>query len=186
MKKSYTKLLIITIVCAIAILVLCILAIKYNNTYQPFAATEQVINEVKEAGSDTPGAGEYLLIAGGTSLAVDFATVLAITIFTIAIPGFLMFIILISQLIARLVQIGEEKKGKNTTSKVFTIISIVLQIILCTYQLFIIICEFEINKILLSLTLILNITSVVLYIIELKKIKKINAEMKVEVIEEKI
>lgn len=177
MKKSYTKLLIIAVICLIVTCVFSSLAIEVDFNY-----TKQVGEEVNKMGIDNPASGWYLIIGGGTALLADF-TILLVYIMILGIPILTLFIIVISQLIARLVQIGEEKKGKNTTSKVFTIISIVLQIILCTYQLFIIICEFEVNKILLSLALILNITSVVLVIKELRKMKKINTQ--VEIVEEK-
>ena len=182
MKKSYTKLLIIAIICLIGTCIFSSLAMQVEFSY-----TKQVGEEFNQMGTDNPGSGWYLLIGGGTALLADLAIALAY-IMILGIPVLILFFILISQLIARLVQIGEEKKWKNTTSKVFTIISIVLQIILCTYQLFIIICEFEINKILLSLSLILNITSVVLFIKELRKMKNINCdtEIKAEVVEEKI
>lgn len=180
MKKSYTKLLIIAIICLIGTCIFSSLAMQIE-----FAYTEQVGEELNEMGTGNPGSGWYLLIGGGTALLADFAIALAYIII-LGIPLLILFFILISQIIARLVQIGEEKKGKNTTSKVFTIVSIVLQIILCTYLLFIIICEFEINKILLALVLALNITSVVLFIRELKKMKKLNANDEIEVIEEKI
>jgi len=179
MKKSLTKLLIIAIICLIVTCIFSSLAMKVE-----FAYTKQVGEEFNEMGTGNPGSGWYLLIGGGTALLADFAVAL-LYIIILGIPVVILFFILVSQLVARLVQIGEEKEGKNTTSKVFTIISIVLQIILCVYQLFIIICEFEINKILLSLALILNITSVVLFIKELRNMKKLNTEIKAEVIEEK-
>ena len=178
MKKSYTKLLIIVLLCLIGTCIFSCLAIEVGFTY-----TEQVGKELNEMGTGNPGSGWYLLIGGGTALLADLAIALAY-IMILGIPVLILFFILISQLISRLVQIGEEKKGKNTTSKVFTIISIVLQIIICIYQLFIIICEFEINKILLSLALILNITSVILFIKELRKMKKINTQV-VQTVEEK-
>lgn len=122
MKKNLLKLLVIAILCAIITLFFCFCSIKYNSS---FTTTEQVINEVNE-GIDSPGAGWYLLFAGGTAVAIDFAMAISIMIFTLIIPGFLLFMIVVSQSIARLIQIGTEKKCKNTTSNIFTYISIVL------------------------------------------------------------
>lgn len=180
MKKSYTKLLIISGLCLIGTFALCSLAMQIEFTY-----TERVGQELNEMGTGNPSSGWYMLIGGGTAVLADFAKVLVYVII-LGIPILTLFIILVSQIIARLVQIGEEKKGKNTASEVFTIISIVLQTILSTYLLLIIICEFKINKILLSLELILNIVSVVLFIKELRKIKKLDTDTKIqaEVIEE--
>ena len=109
MKKNLLKLLVIAILCAIITLFFCFCSIKYNSS---FTTTEQVINEVNE-GIDSPGAGWYLLFAGGTAVAIDFAMAISIMIFTLIIPGFLLFMIVVSQSIARLIQIGTEKKWKN-------------------------------------------------------------------------
>lgn len=85
--------------------------------------------------------------------------------------------IVVSQSIARLIQIGTEKKWKNTTSKVFTYISIVLQVLVCLSLLFNILSNLIVNKILLVIALVLNIVCVVLFIKELLKIKKNNTEI---------
>ena len=72
MKKNLLKLLVIAILCAIITLFFCFCSIKYNSSFTSFTTTEQVINEVNE-GIDSPGAGWYLLFAGGTAVAIDFA-----------------------------------------------------------------------------------------------------------------
>ena len=112
MKKNLLKLLVIAILCAIITLFFCFCSIKYNSSFTSFTTTEQVINEVNE-GIDSPGAGWYLLFAGGTAVAIDFAMAISIMIFTLIIPGFLLFMIVVSQSIARLIQIGTEKKWKT-------------------------------------------------------------------------
>ena len=83
MKKNLLKLLVIAILCAIITLFFCFCSIKYNSS---FTTTEQVINEVNE-GIDSPGAGWYLLFAGGTAVAIDFAMAISIMIFTLIIPS---------------------------------------------------------------------------------------------------
>lgn len=112
MKKNLLKLLVIAILCAIITLFFCFCSIKYNSSFTSFTTTEQVINEVNE-GIDSPGAGWYLLFAGGTAVAIDFAMAISIMIFTLIIPGFLLFMIVVSPSIARLIQIGTEKNGKT-------------------------------------------------------------------------
>lgn len=92
MKKNLLKLLVIAILCAIITLFFCFCSIKYNSSFTSFTTTEQVINEVNE-GIDSPGAGWYLLFAGGTAVAIDFAMAISIMIFTLIIPGFLLFMI---------------------------------------------------------------------------------------------
>ena len=125
MKKNLLKLLVIAILCAIITLFFCFCSIKYNSSFTSFTTIEQVINEIKEC-IDSPGAGWYLLFIGGTAVAIDFAMAISIMVFTLIIPGFLLFMIVVSQSIARLIQIGTEKKCRNTTSNIFTYISIVL------------------------------------------------------------
>lgn len=125
MKKNLLKLLVIAILCAIITLFFCFCSIKYNSSFTSFTTIEQVINEIKEC-IDSPGASWYLLFIGGTAVAIDFAMAISIMVFTLIIPGFLLFMIVVSQSIARLIQIGTEKKCKNTTSNIFTYISIVL------------------------------------------------------------
>ena len=176
MKKNLLKLLVIAILCAIITLFFCFCSIKYNSSFTSFTTTEQVINEVNE-GIDSPGAGWYLLFIGGTAVAIDFAMAISIMVFTLIIPGFLLFMIVVSQSIARLIQIGTEKKWKNTTSKVFTYISIVLQVLVCLSLLFNILSNLIVNKMLLVIALVLNIVCVVLFIKELSKIKKNNTEI---------
>lgn len=182
MKKSLIQLLIIAIIC----LIVSGLLIRLSMNEYSFVLSEQVREEFNEMDKDNPGAGWYLLIVGGTAFTTDLILTFAYIIF-LGIPILILIIIVISQIISILIQIGKQKKWKNTTSKVFTIISIVLQILLCLYILFIIICGFMVNKILLALMLALNIISVALYIIELKNMKNFNIdkEIKTEVIEEK-
>lgn len=174
MKKTFTKLLIISIICAIISFTLCLFSVKSNSFN--FSTTNQVVDEVKEAGSDNPGAGWYLLLAGGTAAMADIAIGFAMIFLVLLIPGFMLFIIVISQGISRLVQIGEEKNWKNTTSKVFTYISIVLQILLVFVYIFNLLSNLNFNKFLLGLALTLNVASIVVFIKELPKIKKATGE----------
>lgn len=174
MKKTFTKLLIISIICAIISFVLCMFSVKSNSFN--FSTTNQVVDEVKEAGSDNPGAGWYLLLAGGTAAMADIAIGFATIFLIILIPGFMLFFIVISQGISRLVQIGEDKKWKNTTSKVFTYISIILQIFLSFVYIFNLLSNLKFNRLLLGLALITNVANIVVAIKELIKIKKFPIE----------
>lgn len=180
MKKSLTKLLIIGIICLVVTYLLSILSTKIN-----FVFTNEVQQTVEEM-NGVPGSGAYLIFGGAMAITADLALAFAHAIM-LGIAFFMLFIIIILQIIARLVQIGDEKKWKNTTSKTLTTISVALQILLCIYLLFIMISNFMINKILFALVLALNITTVVLFIKELKKMKKLNTDtgIKAEVIEEK-
>lgn len=175
MKKIFNKLLIITMVCAIISYILCFSS-AINNDFD-FTNTKGVVNEVNEMGSDNPGAGWYLLMAGGTAAILDVTAGIANLIIIILIPSFMLFVIMISQCVARLVQIGEQKKWKDITSKIFTYISVVLQILLCLVLIFSLLSNLSFNRVLLFLALILNIACLVLFIKNLANIKKINTEI---------
>lgn len=174
MKKSLLKLLIITILCAITTFLLCYCSYKYS--FISFPTTKQVINSVNES-SNSSGAGWYLLFAGGTAVTLDFLMDLSIMIFTIILPGVLLFIMIASQGIARLIQIGTEKKWKNITSKVFTYISIFLQALVCLLLILNILSDLSVNKILLAIALVINIVCVIIFIKELSTIKKYKIEV---------
>lgn len=170
MKKVYTRLLLISIICAIISLLLCFISIKTENF--DFSLTESVVDEVNEMESDNPGGGWYFLFAGGSAMMLDFAIGFFAIFFVFFVPAILYFIIVLSQIISRIVQIGENKKWKNITSKVFTYISVIFQVILCIILLICISSNFALNKILLSVVLILNIVCVILSFRELRQINK--------------
>ena len=68
MKKFYTKLLVVSIICTILIFILCLITLLVNGF--DFLATEQAADELNRAVNDTDG-GEYLLyflLKGGFSL----------------------------------------------------------------------------------------------------------------------
>ena len=181
MKKIFSKLLIISIICAIISFVsLFFSCINYEFS---FSATKEVVDEFNEVGEDNPGAGWYLLIAGGTATMVDIAAGIANFIIIILIPSFMLFVIMSSQCIARLVQIGEEKQWKITTSKIFTYISIGLQVLLCLVLIFNLLSNLKFNRILLFLVVILNIVSIILFVKELTQIKKYQQNENSEIIE---
>lgn len=175
MKKNYNKLLIIAIICGLISAILCYLsAINYKFD---FATTNNVVNEAVNMGNDNPGAGWYLLFAGGVSFTTEFASAIAILLLILLIPCSILSAIIISQCIARLAQIGVQKRWKDVIAKILTYISITLQIVLCLILLFLIISNLSCNKILLLFALIVNVICIVLFIKELTKAKKICTEI---------
>jgi len=132
------------------------------------------MENVNNAGEGNPGAGWYLLIVGGIGLGADLAMGFILIFILIFIPFFMNIFIVVSQGIARLFQIGLEKNWKNIVSKVFTVISILIQVLLCLLLLLILLTNLEISKILLFLALALNVTSVVLFIKEFIKMNRVD------------
>lgn len=175
MKKFYTKLLVVSIICTILIFILCLITLLVNGF--DFLATEQAADELNRAVNDTDG-GEYLLyflLKGGFSLMLDFTGGITYLFITLIIPSFILLAIIFSQSIARLFQISTEKKWKNITSKIFTYISLALQFLLL-YRLFVILSISNINKIAIFITLFVNIFCIIFFIYTLIKLKKFETQ----------
>jgi len=173
MKKSLNFLLILSIVCLIVTLVLNYCAITFNDF--GFQLTKQVANNVSEMNGN-PGTGEYLIIFGTLGLLADLAIIFVILILLLVVPFFTCVTVIIFQIIARLFQIGEEKKWKDIVSKVFTVLSIIVETIGCIVLICILISNLEVSKFLLFVSLVANIMVLVLFIrefIEMNKLKQI-------------
>lgn len=169
MKKIFSKLLIIAILCTIITLTLCVCSV-YDMGNAQNSVTEEIIGEVVDNNSP---ASSWLLFWGlGIGAMADIGSALVIGFLVLIIPGFLLLMIVILQSIARLIQVGAEKHWKNITSKVLTYISIVLQFLICFSLLFNILSNLLIRKFVLVIALVLNIVCIVLFIKELSKIKK--------------
>lgn len=164
MKRKYTYLLIASIVCAILTVLLCYITLKYCMKIEPFGTTNKVYNEVQQAGSNTPGAGEYLLIAGGVSLIADFAALFLLFCFIMLLPACMAAIISILQIVCRLIQIGEEKKWKNKTAKIMTYITGSIHILLSLLMLFLMFGNFIFNRIPLLIAFIANVLSAIFHL----------------------
>jgi len=165
MKKSLTQLLIILVISIIITIGFCYLSMEY---------TKVQLNETSKTNElmDSPGGGWFILpalMADGISM--------AITVFFIySIPVIISIITVVLQVIARFIYV---ENSKNKSSKVLTCISLAFQILLCVYLL---VMQ---NNILLILAAGVNIISIIIFIIELRKMKKINTEIKAEVVVEK-
>lgn len=176
MKKFYTKLLVVSIICTILVFLLCLITLFINGF--DFLATEQAVDELNSAVRDTTGGGEYLLyflIKGGFSLMADFTVGLAYLFTTLIIPSFILLAIILSQIIARLFQIKSEKKWKTITSKIFTYLSLILQFLLF-YRLFVILSIPNINTIATYIALFVNIFCIIFFIYTLIKLKKFETQ----------
>jgi len=186
MKKTITRILIVSIICTILTAILCILACKYNRIIYPgFKLSKEVVNGVNQMDGG-PGAGEYLLIVGSVTLVADtlgnVGIVLLYGIIGIVIPFVILFLILVFNCIARLVQIGAEKKSKNKSSKTLTWIAIVLNIVLCIWLLLISMLG-KLNIIFMILNILLNIGCTTFYIKSLNRVD--NEQNTKEIVENK-
>ncbi len=164
MKRKYTYLLIVSLVCAILTVLLCYITLKYCMKIEPFGTTNKVYNEVQQAGSSTPGAGEYFLIAGGISMIADFAALFLVFCLVMLLPAAAAGIISLLQLISRLIQIGVEKSWKNKTSKVMTYITGSLHVVLSLFTLFLMFGNFISNRIPLLIVLAINLSCAILHL----------------------
>ena len=126
-RKKYTKLLITAIVCAIVTsLLMIIIPIQRSEGLK----SQRVINGINSDREINDAEGYGYIVNGLASATYDTVNIITSIVFVFAIPMFLLFIIVVSQTIARLAQIGVEQKSKNITSKVLTYISIIAQILL--------------------------------------------------------
>lgn len=170
MKKFFTKLLVVSIICSIIIFILCFIATFTTNF--DFLATKKVVDEVNKAGGNTPGIGEYLLIMGGFALMLDVSAGVLLLFITLINPSFILIAIILSQSISRLFQIGSEKKWKNINSKIFTYVSLVLQFLLCSRLLLLLRLDFIINNVPILIALFINIFCIIFFIYTLIRLKK--------------
>lgn len=158
MKKSFNKLLIITLIGFIVVGIFCYLSVMFGN-FNLFTITKYIINE------DPTTA----IIAPFTILA-DIAILMALGFIYLIIPLSALFSALIFQSLARLFQIGENKKWKNVVSNVFTIISMVILFVLCIYIGIVFLFKLNLFMLLASIALIIEIK---LFLKEYKVIKDI-------------
>ena len=134
MKRMCSKILLVTFLCSLLTLLICFLTIKFDTIdYQGFELSKKVLEDVNKS-DGAPGSGEYLLIAGTLSFSADIIGILGLAIFygfiLFLIPLALIGLVLLFDLIARLVQLGEPKSSKNTASIVLLIIAIVIHFVL--------------------------------------------------------
>lgn len=175
MKKFYTKLLVVSIICTIFVFMLCLITLFINGF--DFLATEQAVDELNRSVNDTDG-GEYLLyflIKGGFSFMLDFTVGITYLFITLIIPSFILLAIILSQIIARLFQISTEKKWKTIASKIFTYISLMLQFLLFA-RLFVILSIPNINVVAIFIALFINIFCIIFFIYTLIKLKKFETQ----------
>ena len=148
-----------------------------SNTNLDFMMTRTVWADMTEGiDGDTPGGGELFLISAfvsGLTLVGELTLVLIIIVAYLVIPVLGNAFILINNLIARLFQVGQCKKWKNTVTKILLYISIVLQGILGVYILLLCFTGFGLVYIAIYLMLIINVFGFVKSIINNRKFMRI-------------
>ena len=174
MKKYYTLLLIISII--FGVISLSLLWFSPIKNISKTDKSSQILNEIRNQEEINDPEGYAYIIKFIGSFAYDFGNAIGNGIFIILIPGFLLFNCFISQMVARLFQIGKEKNWKRITSNVFTYISMILEILLFFNLITVMIGRFHVNTILIILALLMNIICITLYIITIVKINKLSIE----------
>jgi len=167
MRKIFIKLFAMTIIASIITFFLCFESLDFS---EAFAATEAIGDMVSEAGNN-PGVGEFFAIFGTMSITADIFVTAYYFGLIIGVPFLILIIMSAAQLIALLFQIGEEKRWKLITGKVFTCITTVFQVLLCLTLLFNIFANEFVNIPILIALLVLNIILNVIYIMSLNKIR---------------
>lgn len=144
MKKIFTKILIISIICLLASMIMCYFSAIFIGTTAMENDVEKSIYRQKldilNAEWKMPSSGNaiklhsYILTIPILALETGFETFengILIFMLIAVIPIIILGIITILQIIARSIQIGKEQEWKNLTSRMITIISIIIQIMLC-------------------------------------------------------
>lgn len=144
MKKIFTKILIISIICLLASMIMCYFSAIFIGTTAMENDVEKSIYRQKldilNAEWKIPSSGNaielhsYILTIPILALETGFETFengILIFMLIAVIPIIILGIITILQIIARSIQIGKEQEWKNLTSRMITIISIIIQIMLC-------------------------------------------------------
>lgn len=157
MKDIMKKMLLITGICSLLVILFNYFSVYFDD-FNLFAVTSYFFEQGPEVG----------VILFPISLLADFAAALAWMFLMFVIPSFIAIVIFVIQLVSRLFQIGSIKKWKNTVSKVLSYISISIQILLSIYLVLVFISTLNL---LLLVSCSAIITSVVLNIKEMKKIK---------------
>ena len=175
MKKTINITLIIMFIAIILVGIVGVLsvnklfsAINFNNN-----VTSQIISS---ADSNNPGAGEYVLVAGGLMALFEgvgvIGMILYISFLFIILPILWQFAIFILLLISRLLISGRNWQNRIKASYVLFLISLIVQIIpILFYGVYLVIFK----SIILLLPLLL---SIVLSLIMLSQFLKINKERK--------
>ncbi|MBO5352207.1 MAG: hypothetical protein J6J42_01705 [Lachnospiraceae bacterium] len=127
MRKLFGKLLIMTILVAVVTLSLCFASLNFNDSFEATKA----MGDMAERSGNNPGVGEFLGIFGTIAITSDVILTAYYFSMIIAVPFLLLAGMSVSQLLALLFQTGEERRWKLRTGKVFTVITTVLQVLLC-------------------------------------------------------
>lgn len=162
MKKNMTKLLIISIACAVITIGGFYGCIILDTTSSDSIEVGNRISEMFSAGD---------VITPFFSIIILSVMLLGFTILFMIIPACALIFVVLLQAISRLFQIGIEKKWKYITSIVLTVISILLQALVCINLA--ITMFLPVNRILLFLILILNVGCIIIFIKEIANCMRI-------------
>lgn len=151
-KKTFGILLALAILNFVLTFFLSVESVALNDEEFSFPFTNKVYNDLQEVEPNTPGAGEYALIAGGGSLLLDFFSILIYVIILAVLPNTFPLIVTVLMLIALLFQIGKPQKWKIITGMALIFISIALEAI----ELFILVFFILANILLITIAIITN------------------------------
>jgi len=163
MKKIFNKLLLISLIGFIVVTMFCYLSVLFGN-FNLFAITEYIISEDPAAAILSP----FTILA-------DLGAAIALGIIYFIIPLFALFAVFSFQALARMFQIGKNKKIKDNISNIFTTISKSVLIMLCIYIGIIFIFKFNLFLLLALMSLIFELK---LFFKECKIIKEIKMKSK--------
>lgn len=159
MKKNLNKLLLISLISFFVISILLFLSVRFYN-FNLMSITKMFAEEVGPAG----------VVFFPLGILIDFALAIYLAILCLIIPCGVLLLKLVLMVIARLFQIGNQKKWKNIVSKVFIYISLVLMIFLGIYILLLFINTLNLF---LLLSIVGKVVEIILVMKEIKKIRNL-------------
>jgi len=167
MKKVFIRLFIISVISMILSGAFCVASIM---TYDAQSRTEKLLNEIQENDNISDVEGYAYIVEGAGSVLADLGEAIAQMIFIILIPGSILFLLMIVQIISMIMQIGKQSQRKALTAIICTYISFCLHVMLCLNLCFIIWSNLLVNKRMLFVALVLNVISCIVFIIQIGKI----------------
>lgn len=169
MRKHFLRLLVISVLSAILSFVLCLTSLY---TYESESRTEKLLDEIQAEDEIDDVEGYGYIMEGTVSVLADIGEAIAIFIMLILIPGVGVLLIVLTQIISGVMQIGTQKPWKVMTAKVCTYISMGMEFIFTLYIGLNMFSNLSVNKIILLIAFILNLVCSVVFIIEVRNIRK--------------
>lgn len=166
MKKVFIRLFVLSVISIILTGGLCVASIA---TYDTKSRTENLLDEIQESGEIEDVEGYAYIVEGTGAVLADLGEAIAQIIFLVVIPGIILFVLLVVQIISVIMQFGKQKGWKDLTAKISIYISMGLYLLLCLDLGFVVLSNLFVNKTSLSIALVLNMVCIIVFILQIRR-----------------